>query len=328
VSFRACYRPGGLLMGVDVGVRSLILLLEEPSGRKAELERVLEQAGYAVHSVTASPELLPLSGEARLVVLGLGPPGGPARALLPELASQEAEGLGPPVLVLVPEGDSEAMRTALRLGVEVVRQPVDVEELLARLERCLLVRERQQRLGARVATLEHLSITDGLTQVHNYRYFQDRLREEFRRAQRYDDPLSLILLDLDHFKAFNDEHGHQVGDGVLSDVAAALERSVRETDLVARYGGEEFAILLPRTSLAGALTVAERVWRELGALRSGPAGSLRVTASLGVSGFPHHAINSPEQLVRTADQALYRAKREGRDRICLHAWPLLATPAQ
>ncbi|HEY0093619.1 MAG TPA: GGDEF domain-containing protein, partial [Archangium sp.] len=93
------------------------------------------------------------------------------------------------------------------------------------------------------------------------------------------------------------------------------------TDLLARYGGEEFAILLPRTPLAGALTVAERVWRELGTLFTGPQKTLRVTASLGVSSFPHHAVNSPDQLVLSADQALYRAKSEGRNRICLHATP-------
>jgi two-component system, cell cycle response regulator len=203
----------------------------------------------------------------------------------------------------------------------VVRTPVDVEELIARMARCIHERDQLDTLFARVASLERLSITDGLTQVHNHRYFQDRLREEFRRAQRYDDPLSLILIDLDHFKAFNDTHGHQVGDLVLCDVAGALQRSVRETDLLARYGGEEFAILLPRTPLAGALTVAERVWREVGSLRTGPQHSLSVTASVGVSSFPHHAVTSPEQLVRTADQALYRSKSEGRNRISLHASP-------
>jgi diguanylate cyclase (GGDEF)-like protein len=227
----------------------------------------------------------------------------------------------PAVIALVPQEERTAVLAALRLGAEVVRIPLDAEELMARMARRLQERQRLQTLSARVTSLERLSITDGLTQVHNHRYFQDRLREEFRRAQRYDDPLSLILVDLDHFKSFNDEHGHQVGDVVLCDVAAALQRCVRETDLVARYGGEEFAVLLPRTPLAGALTVAERVWRELGSLRTGPQRKLRVTASVGVSSFPHHAVNSPDQLVLSADQALYRAKNEGRNRICLHAAP-------
>jgi diguanylate cyclase (GGDEF)-like protein len=300
------------------------VLVEEPPAWQAELTRMLEGDGFEVHAITLGPGVLPLVEEAQLVLLAVGPSGGPARALLPWLLSREAE--GPPVVVLIPEGEREVGLEALRLGAEVVRAPVDLEELMARLRRSLRTRQRLEALVERVVELERISITDELTQVHNHRYFQDRLREEFRRALRYDDPLALILLDLDHFQRVNEAHGHRTGDAVLQDVARALQQSVRETDLLARHGGEEFAILLPRTPLTGALTVAERVWRELSSLRTGPAGSLRLTASLGISGFPHHAVHAPEQLIRTADQALSRAKREGRNRICLHAHaPLLAS---
>jgi diguanylate cyclase (GGDEF)-like protein len=174
-------------------------------------------------------------------------------------------------------------------------------------------------LASQVSELQKLSVLDGLTLLHNHRYFQERLREEFRVAQRYDDALSLILVDLDHFKQINDRHGHPVGDDVLRKVARTLQQCVRETDIVARYGGEEFAVLLPRTPLTGAITVAERIWKELGEQPVGPEGSLRVTASLGISGFPHRTVLSSDQLVLTADEALYRAKREGRNRICLHS---------
>jgi two-component system, cell cycle response regulator len=310
----------GLVLGADVGERRLILLVDELPARQADLARTLEQEGFPVRLVSPGAEAQRLMDEAQLLLLVLGPAGGPSRALLQHLLARDARER-PVIIALVPEEERAAGLAALRLGAEVVRTPVDVEELMARMARCIQDRECLDTLFARVASLERLSITDGLTQVHNHRYFQDRLREEFRRAQRYDDPLSLILIDLDHFKAFNDTHGHQVGDVVLRDVAAALQRSVRETDLLARYGGEEFAILLPRTPLAGALTVAERVWREVGTLRTGPQGSLRVTVSVGVSSFPHHAVTSPEQLVLTADQALYRSKSEGRNRISLHASP-------
>ncbi|HEX8435216.1 diguanylate cyclase [Archangium sp.] len=305
-----------------MGDRRLILLVDEQPERQADLASTLEQEGFSVRLVSAGSEAQRLIEDAHLVLLVLGPAGGPSRALLQHLVARDDNGLGPALIALVPAEERAAVLAALRLGAEVVRTPVDPEELLARMTRCLHMRQRVNDLTTRVNSLERLSITDGLTQVHNHRYFQDRLREEFRRAQRYDDPLSLILVDLDHFKNFNDEHGHQVGDTVLCDVAAALQRSVRETDLLARYGGEEFAILLPRTPLAGALTVAERVWREVGALRTGPERLLAVTASLGIASFPHQAVNSPEQLVRSADQALYRAKSEGRNRICLHATPV------
>ena len=192
------------------------------------------------------------------------------------------------------------------------------DELVARVRRCLAIQARMEALASQVGEFQRLSSTDGLTGVHNHRHFQERLREEFRRAQRYDDALSLILLDLDHFKDVNDRFGHAAGDRVLREVASALQQGVRDTDLVARYGGEEFAVLLPRTHLTCALTVAERVRRELRALRPGDEGRLQVTASLGVSSFPHRAVLSPEQLLLTADEALYQAKREGRDRVCLH----------
>jgi diguanylate cyclase (GGDEF)-like protein len=174
-------------------------------------------------------------------------------------------------------------------------------------------------LASQVSELQKLSVLDGLTLLHNHRYFQERLREEFRVAQRYDDALALILVDLDRFKDINERHGQPAGDDVLRKVARVLQQSVRETDLVARYGGEEFAVLLPRTPLTGAITVAERIWRELALLRVGPDGHLQVTASLGISGFPLRTVLSAEQLVLTADEALYRAKREGRNRICLHS---------
>jgi len=301
-----------------VGDRRLILLVDEFPARQAELVGMLEQDGFAIRLVSAGAEAQRLLPEAHLVLLVLGPPGSPSRALLQHLMARDDEGSGPSLIALVPAEERAAMLAALRLGAEVVRTPVDPEELTARMVRCIQERARLDALLTRVNSLERLSITDGLTQVHNHRYFQDRLREEFRRAQRYDDPLSLILIDLDHFKSFNDTHGHQVGDIVLRDVAASLQRGVRETDLLARYGGEEFAILLPRTPLAGALTVAERVWRELGTLRTGPERTLRVTASVGVASFPHHAVGSADQLVRSADESLYRAKHEGRNRVCVH----------
>jgi len=311
----------GLVSGIDVGDSRLILLVDELPERQAELASALEQEGFSVRLVSAGSEAQRLLADAQLVLLVLGPAGGPSRALLQHLLARDDEGQGPAIIALVPTDERAAVVAVLRLGAEVVCTPVDPDELVARMGRCLQDRERLTSLLSRVASLERLSVTDGLTGVHNHRYFQERLREEFRRAQRYDDTLSLILIDLDHFKAFNDTHGHQVGDIVLRDVAASLQRSVRETDLLARYGGEEFAILLPRTPLAGALTVAERVWRELGQLHTGPQRTLRVTASLGVSTFPHHAVSSAELLVRAADQALYRAKDEGRNRICLYVAP-------
>jgi len=307
-----------------------LLLVDDSRSTAAKLARSLGSPGYSLRVLPPGPEVHRLALDVDAVLLCLEPSGAPpveeGLALLRQLKDVEGPGRGGPVLVVAP-ADAMALRVAaLQLGAEVVAEPWDDEELRARLQRALSAHEVLVSLASQVAELQKLSVLDGLTLLHNHRYFQERLREEFRVAQRYDDSLSLILVDLDHFKAFNHQHGHSEGDDVLRRVARVLQQSVRETDLVARYGGEEFAVLLPRTPLTGAITVAERIWRELGKLRVGPEGTLQVTASLGLSGFPHRSVLSSDQLLLTADEALYQAKREGRNRICLHSpVPFLST---
>ncbi len=294
-----------------------LLVVDDSQVMLARLAHTLGAEDFALRPVSSLPDVLQASEAADLIVICLGDVPQEGLLLLRRLNLTERDHV-PPVLVLARAEERRARLAAVQLGAEVVALPWDDEELVARVYRCLRQQQRLDVLADRLAELQKLSTTDGLTQLHNHRSFQERLREEFRRAQRYDDALSLILLDLDHFKRVNDFYGHPVGDGVLREVSAALLRSVRETDLVARYGGEEFAVLLPRTHLTGALTVAERIARELAALRLGPDRAIHVTASLGVSGFPHRQVLTAEQLVSTADEALYRAKHEGRNKICLH----------
>ncbi|MBS1151683.1 MAG: diguanylate cyclase response regulator, partial [Myxococcaceae bacterium] len=219
------------------------------------------------------------------------------------------------VLVLAAGSDPAERLAALQAGADdVLSPPVVAAELALRLAASARIRQHVDGLLEEVAVLNELSLTDALTGVPNRRSFQDRLVDEFRRAQRYDDPLALVLLDLDHFKLINDTFGHPEGDLVLREVAGRLRHCVRETDFIARYGGEEFALLLPKTMLGGALTVAERVRSDLAALE---IHTRHVTASLGISIFPNQAITSADALVRTADDALYAAKREGRNKVAL-----------
>jgi two-component system cell cycle response regulator len=295
-----------------------LLVVDDSQSMLPRLAQALGPEAYALRLTAYGPEVPRLAREVALVVLCPGPDADGLLGLLDRLLPPDG-GQGTPVLILASPEPRSTWLAALSRGAEVILDPWEPDELVARVRRSLSLQARLEALATQVGELQRLSSTDGLTGVHNHRHFQERLRDEFRRAQRYDDALSLILLDLDHFKDVNDRYGHAAGDGVLREVAGALQRGVRETDLVARYGGEEFAVLLPRTHLTGALTVAERVRRELGALRPGPGGDLRVTASLGVSSFPHRSVLSPEQLLLTADEALYRAKHEGRDRICLHS---------
>ncbi len=165
--------------------------------------------------------------------------------------------------------------------------------------------------------LEVLAHTDPLTAVLNRRALTERLASELERVRRYDSTVSLLLIDIDHFKRVNDSYGHLVGDDVLMDVGALLQSAVRAVDVVARYGGEEFVIALPETGLAGATVFAERIRELIEAhpfLHAGGS-QLHLTASVGVASYPSPGLETVEDLLATADQALYRAKAEGRNRV-------------
>ena len=163
--------------------------------------------------------------------------------------------------------------------------------------------------------MEKLATTDGLTGLVNRRTFDAQLRARLREAQRYKRPLSLLLLDIDHFKKVNDTHGHPAGDAVLCGVARLAQAKARETDLVARYGGEEMALVLPETDARGALVIAERIRAAVAAARHPTEqGALDVTVSVGVATWPG-AGDDPEALLEQADKALYRAKQSGRNRV-------------
>ncbi len=174
-------------------------------------------------------------------------------------------------------------------------------------------------VGGNVEALYHeeiyrLTILDGLTGVHNKRFFLEFLEREVARALRHARPLTLVMLDLDHFKEINDTFGHLAGDAVLKRVAQAIGGRVRRDELLARYGGEEFAVVLPETDLEGALTFAEKVRSEVERSKFSFDGQdIRVTVSVGVSIL--RSGDDSEALIAAADAELYRAKREGRNRV-------------
>lgn len=162
------------------------------------------------------------------------------------------------------------------------------------------------------------SITDELTGLYNRRFFTNRLGQEVARARRYRHPLALLMVDVDHFKNFNDTHGHPAGDELLKALGGLLRDLLRETDFAARYGGEEFAVVMPETDDAMAFPLAERICisvmkHPFPHAGTQPAGG--VTVSIGLAGFPEDA-QSVEELVQRADQALYEAKAKGRNRVC------------
>jgi diguanylate cyclase (GGDEF)-like protein len=157
-----------------------------------------------------------------------------------------------------------------------------------------------------------MATTDGLTGLFNRRFLDNSLRAEYDRAKRYGTQLSVMMFDVDHFKRFNDEHGHDMGDLVLKVLGQALKDALRTHDLPCRYGGEEFVAILPNTNKPGAYCVAERFRKDVEELE---IEGLHVTVSIGIATFPDLPMESAEQLIETADKALYASKHAGRNRV-------------
>jgi len=170
----------------------------------------------------------------------------------------------------------------------------------------------------RFSSIKNIAIYDTLTGLHNRRYFEERLGVDTQKSFYSGSPLSLVMVDIDHFKKVNDTFGHTEGDQVLCKISSLLKNSVRKKDTVARYGGEEFILILPEASLESSFVIAERIRRlvENTSFEVGRA-QVKITISMGISNFPSHRAKSKEELVKMADQALYDAKREGRNKVCI-----------
>lgn len=218
-----------------------------------------------------------------------------------------------PVIFITAMDQDEDEARGLNLGaIDYLTKPIRPAIVKARIRNHLQLKRYRD-------VLEHLSLTDGLTGIPNRRCFDVCLETEWRRGRRNGTPLSLLIMDIDLFKAFNDGYGHLAGDECLRKVASALVGCIRRpADLVARYGGEEFACLLPDTGLDGAVSVAEQIRQtihELNIPHGFSAVADRITLSMGVvSQVPGHA-QSPADLIRAADGCLYKAKGDGRNRI-------------
>lgn len=269
--------------------------------------RWLEARGVAVEEVASDHVLLRRirEGHCDLILL---PPHRLELLSTIRLATRPEEFL--PIAIY---GGSAATRTEAILHGADLGVPSDggPEEAAAQIVAMLRVRDQNLALVAAKGRLEQLSITDDLTGLHNKRWLLGRLQEETSRAERYRDGLALLLFDLDHFKRINDAHGHLFGDQVLQEFAALLRQSFRGVDWIARFGGEEFAVILPETSLAGAVDAGERFRKRVEAQS---LGGVALTTSAGVASY-RGGQAGPESLLRDADDALYRAKRAGRNRV-------------
>jgi two-component system cell cycle response regulator len=227
-----------------------------------------------------------------------------------------------PILLLVSPGDDARLMRGLDIGVnDYILRPIDRNEMMARVRTQIRRKRYTDRLRDSVQMTIEMAITDGLTGLYNRRYFERHLDSLVEQAAGRGRPLSVLILDIDHFKAINDSYGHAAGDAVLTEFARRIRRAVRGIDLACRYGGEEFMIAMPDTDSSLALVVGERLRQKIAGEPFSigiDAEPIAVTVSIGLSslGGPD---DTADQLIRRADEGLYRAKREGRNRVAPNA---------
>lgn len=222
-----------------------------------------------------------------------------------------------PVIMLTGMNERELKIKGLEQGAsDYITKPFDPEELVARVKVHLKIKHLQDDLKRSNELLLELSNTDHLTGLFNRRYLMEALEKELQRCIRKSGCMSLIILDIDHFKKVNDTYGHLQGDVVLQKVALSMQKELRSYDIAARYGGEEFVAVLPDSTHQEALFVADRVRQAIQGIKfSGALAPLAITVSLGVATFPSVACATVDEFIKQADDALYLAKANGRNRV-------------
>lgn len=297
-----------------------ILIVDDNALIRSEIKAVLMKDGSFSHFTEAADGLTAfktiMETPPDLVLCDLVMPGFDGLKFLGLKASRkELEQI--PVIILTAEDDLDRKAEILERGAsDYVTKPFHEKELLARVRIHTKLKRLQDELREKNTLLETLAVTDVLTGLSNRRQLMTRLEEEVARARRYKTPLSVVMIDIDHFKQVNDVHGHAMGDEVLRNIGAMLKAGVRTTDLAARYGGEELTLVLPHTDIPAALQVAENLRVKFAALAHHLDDvSLKKTVSMGVAARDGQGdMPTAEDLLKYADEALYRAKQGGRNR--------------
>lgn len=285
-----------------------ILVIDNDEAARKILNDVLSQEGYKVKTAENQDDGIKMARVLSFQII-LSDLMMQDRSSLEVL--EDLQGINPPPCIIITTAypSIKSAVEAMRYGAyDYITKPFDIEELKLTLrraaERHFLLSEANQKEYYR-----ELSILDGLTGLYNHRYFHEVLTREISRAKRYPQEFSLLMMDIDEFKKYNDQRGHLQGDDLLKQISRIFSQSIRCVDMVFRYGGEEFVILLPQTPPEGALAVANRILNLV-------SQKATVTISIGVATFPQDAATK-DSLIDCADRALYQAKVQGKARLCV-----------
>lgn len=289
-----------------------LLVVDDDAMIREMLTDLLSEMGYACDTARDGEEAVEKISSEKfdLILLDL---------VLPKMSGEETfeairardESLS--VIIITGHGSIESAVEFLKNGaVDYLTKPIRFEEFKFRINRAM-----------EEIRLREAAITDRKTQLFNHTYFERKLREEMERAKRYSHAISLIMLDLDNFKDYNDSYGHVAGDDVLREIGTLLKKHGRDCDIPCRFGGEEFSIILPETDLDGAVRVAERIRRNIESTSFEDESAnvaRRITASLGVASCGcyngHGGKKEMNLMIEDADKALYQAKRTGKNKVC------------
>lgn len=305
---------------------SLILVVDDDKSMRMLLRKAMEKEGYQIVEAKDGEEALAIFNQRSPDMILLD-------ALMPVMDGFTCcaklqlmpGGDCTPVLMITGLEDQVSVDRAFEAGaVDYVTKPIHWAVLRQRVRRILRELQLSRQLAQAYQELQQLASLDGLTQVANRRCFDEYLDQEWKRMVRDQTQLSLILCDVDFFKAYNDAYGHPVGDHCLQQIAKAISLAAkRPADLVARYGGEEFVVILPNAHAEGALQVAKEIRthvKALGLVHKHSQVSKQVTLSLGVASTVAGGESSPGLLIAEADKALYQAKATGRDSVQVATW--------
>ncbi|MBS1111842.1 MAG: response regulator receiver modulated diguanylate cyclase [Nitrospirae bacterium] len=306
--------------------KARILLVEDSEAQAGITNNALQRSGYEVilasDGISAIKAIVAASPD--VVLLDL---------ILPGMSGTEVcrwikhnnDTKGIPVIMLTALSSVDDKASGIKAGADdYLPKPYNEIELNAKIYAALRtkalqdeLRQKNKQLGELLAKMGALAITDPLTGLYNRRQFDAVLEAEWKKSQRYNYPVSCLLLDIDFFKAVNDTYGHKAGDLVLIEIANILKKSIRDVDTVARWGGEEFIAMFPHTDKTQSLIVAQRMLEKVSVHEFEQFPDKCLTASIGLS-CSSPSVNTKEQLIEEADKALYEAKRNGRNRIEAH----------